>query len=133
MDALQGAGIARWWCVGLANLLDAASWVRSSSGENFSGRKDFPLGVSMSSDSNPPKLFWRQNNTQHAPSTKTECEYLNGWTKNGHIPKNLTKKGENQRSSWRTQKKKTKKKKKKKKDALRGRILQPEATFHATR
>ena len=28
-------GIARWWCVRLAVLLDAASWVRSSSEENF--------------------------------------------------------------------------------------------------
>ena len=35
------AGIAHWLCFGLAVLLDATSWVRSSSGENFSGRGDF--------------------------------------------------------------------------------------------
>ena len=38
----------------LAVLLDAASCVRSSTGENFfffSGRGDFSLGVSMGSDS----------------------------------------------------------------------------------
>ena len=33
----------------------------------------------------------KQEHTQHAPSTKTECDYLNGWIKkNGHIRKNLT-------------------------------------------
>ena len=40
----KGAGIARWWCVGLALLLDEASWVRSSSGENvFPVDGIFPL------------------------------------------------------------------------------------------
>ena len=35
----------------------------------------------------------QQKHTQHAPSTKTECDYLNGWIKkNGHIRKNLTQK-----------------------------------------
>ena len=53
-----GGGIARWFCVGLASLLDAASWVRYSSGEIFSGRGDFSLGVSTGSDSIPHKLFW---------------------------------------------------------------------------
>ena len=43
--------------------------------------------------------------TRHAPSLKTECDYPNGWTKNGHIRKNLKQKGEPQRSSWGTQKK----------------------------
>ena len=39
--------------------LDAVSWVRSSSQENFSGRGDFSLGVNMVSDSiSPQKLFW---------------------------------------------------------------------------
>ena len=52
------AGIAPWWCVGLTVLLDAASWVRSSSEENCSRRGDFPLGANMGSDSIPPKLFW---------------------------------------------------------------------------
>ena len=52
-----GAGIACWWCVRLAVLLDAASWVQSSSGENFSGRGDFSLGVIVGSDSIAPKLF----------------------------------------------------------------------------
>ena len=32
-----GARIARWWCAGLAVLLDAVLWVRSSSEENLSG------------------------------------------------------------------------------------------------
>ena len=49
---------AHWKCVGLAVLLDAESWVRSSSGENFSGRGNFSLGVNMGPDSIPPKLFW---------------------------------------------------------------------------
>ena len=51
-------------------------------------------------------------------STKTECDYLNGWIKKkkiGHIRKNLTQTGEPQRCSWGTQKKKKKKKEKKKK------------------
>ena len=52
--------------------------------------------------------------TQHAPFMKTECDYLNGWNKNGHIRKNLTQKGEPQIYSWGTQKKKKTKKKKKK-------------------
>ena len=39
-------------------------------------------------------------------STKTECDNLNVWIKNGHILKNVTENGEPQRSSWRTQKKK---------------------------
>ena len=42
----------------VAVLLDAASRVRYSSEENFSGRGDFSLGVNMGSDSIPPKLFW---------------------------------------------------------------------------
>ena len=52
-DVLPGAGIARWWCVGLAVLLDAVSWVRSSSGENLSGRGDFSLG--------PPPMPLKKN------------------------------------------------------------------------
>ena len=52
-----GAGIAHWLCVGLAVLLDAALWVQSSSGENFSGRGNFSLGVDMGSDSIPQTLF----------------------------------------------------------------------------
>ena len=39
----------------------------------------------------------QQKHTQHAPSTKTECDYLNGWIKNGHIRKNLTQKVVNPR------------------------------------
>ena len=40
----------------------------------------------------------QQKHTQHAPSTKTECDYLNGWTKKtGHIRKNLTQKVVNPR------------------------------------
>ena len=35
--------------------------------------------------------------TQHAPSTKTEGDYLNGWIfLNGYIHKNLTQNGETQ-------------------------------------
>ena len=39
-------------------------------------------------------MFCRQQkHTQHAPSTKTECDYLNGWIKkNGLVRKNLTQK-----------------------------------------
>ena len=36
-------------------------------------------------------------------STKTECDYLNSWIKNRPMCKNLTKNGEPQRYSWRTQ------------------------------
>ena len=43
--------------VGIAVLFNAASWVRSSSGDNFSSRGGFPLGVNMGSDSIPLKLF----------------------------------------------------------------------------
>ena len=42
---------------------------------------------------------------------KMEYDYLsglNGWIKNGHIRKNLTRNGEPQRYSWVTQKKKKK-------------------------
>ena len=44
--------------VGLAVLRDAVSWVRPSSEENYSGRGDFSLGVTMGSDSIPLKLSW---------------------------------------------------------------------------
>ena len=50
---VSGAGIACWRCVGLAVLLDAASWVQYSSGEYFYSRGDFPLGVNLGSDSIP--------------------------------------------------------------------------------
>ena len=51
--------------------------------------------------------YRQQKHTHHAPSTKTECDNLNGWTKkNGHIRKKLTKEGEPHRYSWGTQKKK---------------------------
>ena len=55
----------------------------------------------MGSNSIPPKTLSDESinrglvcaHTQHAPSTKTECDYLNGWIKkNGHIRKNLTQK-----------------------------------------
>ena len=39
---------------------------------------------------------WQQKHTQHAPSLKTDCGYLNSWIKknqNGHIGKNLTQNG----------------------------------------
>ena len=38
---LSGAAIAHWQYVGLAVLLDAASWIQFSSEENFSDRGDF--------------------------------------------------------------------------------------------
>ena len=62
MSASRGAGIARWSCIWLAVLLDAASLVRSSSAGIFfffflSGRGDFSLGVNMGSDSIPPKTL----------------------------------------------------------------------------
>ena len=47
----------------------------------------------------------QQKHAQHAPSMKTECE----WLKNGHIHKNLTQDGEPQRYGWGVQKKKKKK------------------------
>ena len=53
----------------------------------------------------------QQKHTQHALSTKMECDYLVG-LKNGHICKNLTQNDESQRHSWGTKKKKKKKKKK---------------------
>ena len=58
------AGIACWLCVGLAVLRDAASQVRSSSGENFSSLEDFSLAVDMGSVSIPPKLFWMRVQTE---------------------------------------------------------------------
>ena len=95
----------------------------------FFGRGDFSLGVNMGSDSIPQNSFGleykarsslcsyafhrrnsknpdvhvrHQKHPQHAPSTKTECDYLNGWIKKkNHIRKNLTQNGEPQRSSWR--------------------------------
>ena len=36
----------------------------------------------------------QQKHTQHAPTTKTECDYFNGWIKKCHICENLTKGGE---------------------------------------
>ena len=43
------------------------------------------------------KKFRRQKHTRHAQSTKTECDYLNGWIlKNSHIRKNLTQNDEPQ-------------------------------------
>ena len=84
-------------------------------GRIFSGRRDFSLGVNMSSDSILRNSFrWEYKpwsslcsrafhrtdskdpdlggwHIQHAPSMKTECDYFNGWIKNSHIHKNLTK------------------------------------------
>ena len=53
---------------------------------------------------------WQQKHTQHAPSTKKECDYLNGWIKKrSHRQKSHPKfNGEPQRSSWGMQKKKKK-------------------------
>ena len=42
--------------LGSLSCFDAASPVLSSSGENFSGRGDFSLGVNIGSDSIPPTL-----------------------------------------------------------------------------
>ena len=53
---LHGTGIARWWCVGLAVLLDAVSWVRYSSEIFFLVEGIFSLGVNMGFDP-PPQLF----------------------------------------------------------------------------
>ena len=39
-------------------------------------------------------------NILHAPSMKTECDYVNGRLKQGHIHKDLTQNGEPQRYSW---------------------------------
>ena len=50
------AGIAHWQCVGLAVLLDAVSWVQSSS-ESISGTGDFSLGVNKGFDSIAQQLF----------------------------------------------------------------------------
>ena len=59
----------------------------------------------------------QQKHTQHAPSTKTECDYLklNGWIKKrSHTQKSHPKRGEPQRYSWGTHTHTHKKKKKKK-------------------
>ena len=56
-----GNGIAHPQCVELAVPLDAASWVLSSSEENFPRRGDFSLGVNMGSDSISPKLGLEYN------------------------------------------------------------------------
>ena len=54
----------------------------------------------------------QQKHTQHAPSTKTECDYLNGWIKKTVTYAKISpKSGEPQRYSRGTQKKKKKKKK----------------------
>ena len=58
VEPFDRAGVAGWLSIGLTVLLNAASWVPSSSKENFSGRGDFFLGVNMGSDSIPLKLFW---------------------------------------------------------------------------
>ena len=51
----------------------------------------------------------QQKHTQHAPSTKTECDYLNGWIKKTVTYAKISpKSGEPQRYSWGTQKKTTK-------------------------
>ena len=105
-----GDGIARWLYAGLAVLLDAASWVPSSSGEIFFGRGDFSLGFGLHSPKSvsDESINWglvcahmhsiartqkilmfmsytvecrQQQHTQQAPSTKTECDYLYGWIK----------------------------------------------------
>ena len=51
----------------------------------------------------------QQKHTQHAPSTKTECDYLNGWIKKKKkrvtYAKISPKSGEPQRYSWGTKKK----------------------------
>ena len=53
----------------------------------------------------------QQKHTQHAPSTKTKCDYLNGWIKKTVTRVTISpKSGEPQRYSWGTQKKKEKKK-----------------------
>ena len=48
-------------------------------------------------------------------STKTKCNYLNGWIKKRSHAQNVTQDGESQRYYWGTQKKKKKRKRKKKK------------------
>ena len=56
----------------------------------------------------PRQVNAGNKNTQHAPSTKTECDYLNGWIKKWSNTKNLTQNGEPQICSWGMQKKKKK-------------------------
>ena len=43
---------------------------------------------------------WQQKHTEHAPTTKMECDYLNGWIEKLVTCKNLTQNGEPQRQSW---------------------------------
>ena len=52
-----GARIAHWYCVGLAVLLDAASWVRSSSGENFYAKGSFLLELTWALTPSPPNFL----------------------------------------------------------------------------
>ena len=42
----------------------------------------------------------QQKYTQHAPTTKTKCDYFVVRLKNGHTRKSLTQNGEPQRQSW---------------------------------
>ena len=101
-----------------------------------------------------------QKHTQHASSTKTDCDYLNGWIKlkktnkqqqqqqqqqqkkpkpvtyqHTAIRKNLTENGEPQRYSWRTQeekKKKKEKRKEKKRKRKRKRVYASASSFCVT-
>ena len=131
----MGAGIARSWCAGLAVLLDGfdpplgrifpiegifpleAAWVLMPFPQNSDDSINRGLVCAhMHSITQTQKIltfmptmgeYPQQKHTQHAPSMKMECDYLNGCIKkNSHIRKNLTHNGEPQRSSWATQKKK---------------------------
>ena len=59
-------------------------------------------GLKRSGHSCPRRVnACNKKHTQHAPSTKTERDYLNGWIKkNGHMRKHLTQNGEPKRYSW---------------------------------
>ena len=60
----------------------------------------------------------QQKNTQHAPSTKTECDFLNGWIKKRSHTQKSHPKVVNPRDIAGERKKKKKKKKKKRKEVL---------------
>ena len=73
-------------------------------------------GLKRSWRSCPRRVNASNKNIQHAPSTKTECDYLNGWIKKKVTYAKISpKSGEPQKYSWGTQKTTTNKQTKNKK------------------
>ena len=101
LEGLLDAGPAAGWHVLLQSVLVVSQPEKTYSRPSVGTAGPVPCALKGNQGSTRGvKVGSNYLNLTMAPSTKMECDYLNGWIRNSHIGKNLTQSGEPKGYSW---------------------------------